>query len=608
MELKKILAGIEGLKVKGNLDLNITNLENDSRKIEKDGLFIAIKGFETDGHQYMKKAIENGATVIIASQDCKKELLKEIMNDVTLVLAPDTRLASAICACNFHGDPSTKLKLVGITGTKGKTTTTFMIKSILEKQGIKTGLIGTIATYIGDKKLCDSDRTTPDSIKLQSILAQMVKEDCQVAVMEVSSQSLKLERVTGCEFDIGVFTNLANDHISEKEHPDVEDYFNSKAKLFGMCKKAFTNADDIQTSKLIKMSPNCEFTTYGIDNFCNVLAKDITVTNSCVDFKVKLGDRNERVKVGIPGRFSVYNALAAICVCQKLGCTPETIKEALETIRVPGRSELVDNKKELTIMIDYAHTPESLENILKAVKSYTKGEVISVFGCGGDRDTTKRPLMGEVSGKIADYTIVTSDNPRTEDPKKIVQQIEEGINKTSGKYICIVDRIEAIAHAIKRAKKSDIIVLAGKGHEPYQEINGVKYDFDERKIVNDIISGNIVFNTDKKEEKVDDKLSKAREEINKLIQQKNQKDKVEKQEKNDKVEEKQKTEKKVKVEKVIKTEKSDKVEKQLKSEKKVKVVKETKPEKEEKPKKTAVKKTTTTKKASKPKTDKKEVK
>ncbi len=526
MELKKILAGIEGLKVKGNLDLDITNLENDSRKIQKNGLFIAIKGFETDGHKYMKKAIENGATVIIASQDCEKGLLKEVINDATIVLAPNTRLASAICACNFYADPSTKLKLVGVTGTKGKTTTTFMIKSILEKQGIKTGLIGTIATYIGNEKLCDSDRTTPDGIQLQSILAKMVKEGCQVAVMEVSSQSLKLDRVAGCEFDIGVFTNLANDHISEKEHPDIEDYFNSKAKLFGMCKKAFANADDIQTSKLIKMSPNCEFSTYGIDNFCNVLAKDITVTNACVDFKVKLGDKNERVKVGIPGRFSVYNALAAICVCQKLGCSPESIKESLETIRVPGRSELIDNKKELTIMIDYAHTPESLENILKAVKSYTKGEVISVFGCGGDRDTTKRPLMGEVSGKIADYTIITSDNPRTENPDKIVEQIKVGIDKTNGKYICIVDRIEAIAHAIKRAKKSDIIVLAGKGHEPYQEINGVKYDFDERKIVNDIIAGNIVFNTNKKEQKVDAKLAKSREEINKLLEQKKEKDKL----------------------------------------------------------------------------------
>lgn len=517
MELKKILAGIEGLKVKGNLDLNITNLENDSRKIKNDGLFIAIKGYETDGHQYIKKAIENGATAVLASNDCDKKLLKEIMNDVTLIIAPDTRLASAICACNYYGDPSTKLKLVGVTGTKGKTTTTFMIKSILEKQGIKTGLIGTIATYIGDQKLYDSDRTTPDSIELQSILAKMVREDCEVVVMEVSSQSLKLDRVTGCEFDIGVFTNLANDHISEKEHSDIDDYFNSKAKLFGMCKKAFVNADDIQTSKLIKNSPDCEFITYGIDNFCNVLAKDITVTNACVDFKVKIGDKNERIKVGIPGRFSVYNALAAICVCQKLGCSSDKIKEALETTKVPGRSELIDNKKELTIMIDYAHTPESLENILKAVKSYTKGEVISVFGCGGDRDTSKRALMGEVSGKVADYTIITSDNPRTEDPKKIVEQIENGIKKTSGKYISIVDRVEAIAHAIKRAKKSDIIVLAGKGHEPYQEINGVKFNFDERNIVNDIISGNIVFNADKKEKKVDEKFVKSREEINKLI-------------------------------------------------------------------------------------------
>lgn len=508
MELKKILAGIEGLKVKGNLDLDITNLENDSRKIKQGGLFIAIKGFETDGHQYIKQAIKNGATVIMASEDCDKSILKEVMKEVTIVVAPNTRLASAICACNFYGDPSTKLKLIGVTGTKGKTTTTYMMKSILEKQGIKTGLIGTIATYIGDKKLCDSDRTTPDSIKLQSILAQMVEEGCEVAVMEVSSQSLKLDRVAGCEFYTGVFTNFANDHISEKEHPNVEDYFSCKAKLFTMCKKAFANADDLQTTKLIKTAKDCEFTTYGMDNFCNVLAKDITVTNSCVDFKVKISDKNERVKVGIPGRFSVYNALAAICVCQKLGCSAEAIKAALENVRVPGRSELVDNKKELTIMIDYAHTPESLENILKAVKSYTKGEVISVFGCGGDRDSSKRPLMGEVSGNIAHYTIITSDNPRTEKPESIVEEIEQGIKKTNGKYICITDRIEAIRHAINKARKSDIIVLAGKGHEPYQEINGVKYDFDERKIVNDLVNEKLEKESLKEGEKKAKKKSK----------------------------------------------------------------------------------------------------
>ncbi len=491
MKLNEILVGLEGLKVRGDLEVEIKNLDKDSRKIGEGSLFIAIKGFDADGHEYVLKAIEQGATAVMLQEGVNIELIKQIPKEVTVIVAKDTRYALAICSCNFYGNPSRKFKLIGVTGTKGKTTTTFMIKKILEKAGKKVGLIGTIATYIGNKKLEDSDRTTPESNKLQEIFAKMVEEGCEVVVMEVSSQSLKLHRVAGCDFDIGIFTNFSKDHISEKEHPDMEDYFNSKVELFKMCKTAFINADDFHVAKLPKYVPDCNITTYGIDNYCNVLAKDITITNSYVDFKVKIGIKNERIKTGIPGRFSVYNSLAAICVGEKLGATVDQIKEALEEVRVPGRSELVDNKKDLTIMIDYAHSPESLENILNAVKSYTRGRVISVFGCGGDRDTTKRPIMGEISGRIADFTIITSDNPRTEDPQKIVYQIEEGIKKTKGKYTVIVDRIEAIREAIKMADKKDIIVLAGKGHEPYQEINGVKHPFDERIIVNDIIDKKI---------------------------------------------------------------------------------------------------------------------
>ena len=488
MNLKTILAGLEGLKVRGSLeDIDITSLQHNSSKIEKNSMFVAIKGFSSDGHEYIGKAVEAGAKVIMAQEDCDKNILKSVPEDVTLIVVPDTRYALAICACNFYKNPSKNFKLIGVTGTKGKTTSTFMIKEILEKEGKKVGLIGTIATYIAGKKMEDSDRTTPDSLKLQETFRKMADEGCEVVVMEVSSQSLKLDRVTGSDFDMAVFTNFSEDHISPKEHPNMEDYFNSKMKLFEMCKVGFVNADDLHTSKVPKLIKDCEITTYGIDNYCNVLAKDITITNSYVDFKVKLGERNERIKTGIPGRFSVYNSLAAICVCQKLGCSPENIKEALLEVRVPGRSELVNNSKELTIMIDYAHSPESLESILNAVKSYTRGNVISLFGCGGDRDTAKRAIMGEISGRIADYTIITSDNPRTENPEEIVKQVEEGIKKTNGKYICIVDRKEAIKHAIQKAGKKDIIVLAGKGHEPYQEINGKKYPFDERLIVNEII-------------------------------------------------------------------------------------------------------------------------
>ena len=486
MNLKKILAGLEGIKAKGEINREVTTIENDSRKIVEGSMFFAIKGFSTDGTAFIPKAIENGAKVILVDETTDIKSL-QIPEDVTLIVVPDARYAMAICACNYYDNPSSKFKLIGVTGTKGKTTTTFMIKEILQKQGIKTGLVGTIAIYSGDKKIKDSDRTTPESIELQQIFAQMAEDGCKVVVMEVSSQSLKLNRVAGCNFDIAVFTNFSEDHISPKEHPDMQDYFNSKLKLFKMCKYGFVNVDDLQVCKVPKLVPECEIKTYGIDNTCNLLAKDITITNSYVDFKVKLADRNERVKVGIPGRFSVYNSLAAISVAEKLGCSVENIKEALLEVRVPGRSELVNNKKELTIMIDYAHSPESLENILRAVKSYTRGRVICLFGCGGDRDSGKRPIMGEISGKIADFTIITSDNPRTEDPQKIVDQIEEGIKKTKGKYISITDRTEAIKYAINMANKRDIILLAGKGHEPYQEINGVKYPFDERIIVNNIL-------------------------------------------------------------------------------------------------------------------------
>lgn len=486
MELRKILVGIDGLKAKGNLDLDISSIECDYREVKPNSIFVAIKGYEVDGHTFINKAIEKGATAIIFEEGAN---YKEFGNvkDVTLIMAPNTRLALAKCSCNFYDNPSKKMKIIGITGTKGKTTTSFMLKSILEKQGKKVGLIGTIAVYVGDKLIKNSDRTTPESNKLQQILAKMYELGIEVVIMEVSSQSLKLDRVAGMEFYAGIFTNLSEDHISEKEHKDMQDYFESKIKLFDMCKYAFVNSDSIYTSKILDAIKTKEVQTYGIDNYCNLLAKDITVTNTYVDFRAKIKDRNERIKVSIPGRFSVYNALAAISVARLLGTSVEQMKEALETIRVPGRSELVDNKEELKLMIDYAHTPESLKSILETVKTYTIGRVICVFGCGGDRDPHKRPLMGEISGKLAEYTIITSDNPRTEDPEKIIKEIEEGIKKTKGNYECIVDRREAMKKAIKMANKKDIVIFAGKGHETYQEVNKEKKPFDERIIIKEIL-------------------------------------------------------------------------------------------------------------------------
>ena len=486
MKLKTVISGIEGLKAKGNLEIDIKSIETDSRKVTENTLFVAIVGFETDGHKFIKQAVENGATAIMVQEGAK--IKKTDINDkVTIIMAQDTRIALSRAASNFYGNPSKKFKLIGVTGTKGKTTTTFMIKAILEAMGQKTGLIGTVANYIGDRNLGESSRTTPDSLELQRLFNEMVKEKVETVIMEVSSQALKLHRVDDLDFDIGIFTNFSEDHISKNEHPDMEDYFNSKLKLMKMSKYGFINADDFRVTKIKKLLPDKDIKSFGIDNECDLLAKDITITNSSVDFKVKIDGKNERIKTGIPGRFSVYNSLAAICASTKLGANADQIKEALLNVRVPGRSELVDNKKGLTIMIDYAHSPESLQSILNAVKSYTRGKVISVFGCGGDRDKGKRPIMGQISGNIADFTIVTSDNPRTEKPEDIVADIEVGCKKSKGNYTVIVNRTEAIKYAINMATKNDIIVLAGKGHETYQEINGEKRHYDEREIIKEVI-------------------------------------------------------------------------------------------------------------------------
>ncbi len=486
MELKKLLIGIENFKSKGNMELDIKKVECNSKKVVPNSLFIAIKGYDFDGHEYISEAVENGAVAVMLDMSADFKKIK-IPSGVTVIITDDTRKALARVSCNYFGNPSRYFKLIGVTGTKGKTTTTYMIKSILEQAGYKVGLIGTIANYIGDECLGFSNRTTPESLELQGLFYKMAKAKCDYVVMEVSSQSLKLSRVDGSNFDYGVFTNLYKDHISLKEHADMNEYFESKLKLFQMCPRAFINSDDFKCNKIIKGAPNCNINTYAVDNKADLLAKDITITNVSVDFKVKMGIRNERIKVNIPGRYSVYNALASISLATALGIDSEKIKLGLENIIVPGRNELVPNKEELPIMIDYAHTAESLENVLQAAKTYTPGKVICVFGCGGDRDKEKRPRMGEVAGRLADYTFVTTDNPRTEVPEKIIEEIEVGISKTKGKYEIVVDRREAIAKAIKMMGKRDLVILAGKGHEAYQEINGEKLPFDEREIVKEIL-------------------------------------------------------------------------------------------------------------------------
>ena len=486
MELKKLLTGLENYKFKGNLDIDIKKIESNSKKIIPNSLFIAIKGYDFDGHEYVAEAIENGATAVIldATADLKKVKLTK---DVTVIMINDTRKALARISCNYFGNPSRYFKLIGVTGTKGKTTTTYMLKSILEKAGYKVGLIGTVANYIGDECLGYSNRTTPESLELQLLFYKMAKAKVDYVIMEVSSQSLKLNRVDGSFFDYAIFTNLYKDHISLKEHADMNEYFESKQKLFTLAPRGFVNADDFKCAKIKKGSPDCNISTYSVDNNSDLIAKDITITNVSVDFKVKIGMKNERIKVNIPGRYSVYNALAAISLAIAIGIDAEKIKEGLLEIVVPGRNELVPNGKELAVMIDYAHTAESLENILQATKTYTAGKVVCVFGCGGDRDKEKRARMGEVAGRLADYTIITTDNPRTEKPEEIISEIEKGIKKTKGKYEIIIDRKDAIEKAVKMISKRDIVILAGKGHEITQEINGKKYPFDERTIVKEIL-------------------------------------------------------------------------------------------------------------------------
>jgi len=481
MILKDILKKLD-VEVYGDDNINIEGIENNSLNVKNNYLFICIKGFKVDGHKFIKSAIENGATAIMVD---KLFDISDIKEDITIIKCNDTRLGLAISACNFYDNPSEKFKLIGITGTKGKTTTTYILKSILEQAGKKVGLIGTIENSILGEKIENAHRTTPESIELQRLFYKMVEKGVEYVIMEVSSQALKLNRVAGCEFDIGVFTNFSKDHIGQDEHPSMEDYFCSKMKLFNMCKKGFINVDD-NTIKSHIEDIKCPFDSYSINNESDYIATNIEINSVNTKFGLNIGDEKEFC-INIPGKFSVYNSLAAICVAKELEIQEDIIAMGLKKVKVPGRSELVENSLGLTILIDYAHSPDSLENILTATKSYTKGNLICVFGCGGDRDNKKRPIMGEISGKIADITIITSDNPRTEDPKEIVKQIEEGIKNTTGKYEVIVDRTEAMKRAIEIAGKDDIIILAGKGHETYQEINGQCIDFDERVVLTDII-------------------------------------------------------------------------------------------------------------------------
>ena len=476
MRLAEIVSGCEILESRGDLNVEVNEIRYDSRAVQSNDMFIAIEGFKTDGHNFVAQSIEQGAKVVVMMPD--KIDLSLIRSDVTVIITSDTRKFMAMAACNFYNHPSRDFKLVGITGTKGKTTTAYMIKSIMEKAGRKVGMLGTIANMIGSKEI-EASRTTPESLDLQKMLRQMADAGCDVVVMEVSSHALALDRVYGCGFDMAVFTNLSEDHLDF--HKTFDNYLAAKAKLFKMAKEGFVNVDDMYAKKLIDEA-SCPITTYGIDNNPFVSARDIIITNTYSDFKISMNRNIQRIKVPIPGRFTVYNALAAICVTAKLGASVEDMCVGLEEVQVPGRSQIIPSTRDFVVMVDYAHSPASLEGVLKAVKSYTRGRIICVFGCGGDRDPFKRPMMGEIAGRLADLTFITTDNPRTEDPAAIIAQIEEGIKKTKGEYKIVQNRKKAIEQAIRRARRNDLVLIAGKGHETYQEVNGVKNHFDDREV------------------------------------------------------------------------------------------------------------------------------
>ena len=476
MKLSTLIADLQGVNIKGEFEgVEISNIAYDSRKVEPGSLFVCIEGFKVDGHNFIDAAVEKGAVAIVVTKDID-------VPGVTIIKHNDTRKALAQIACRFYGNPSSKLNVIGVTGTKGKTTTTFMIKSILEQSDHKVGLIGTIANLIGDKIL-PAQRTTPESLELQQFFCEMLQNGIDTIVMEVSSHSLDLKRVDNTEFDVGVFTNLSQDHLDY--HVTFENYFAAKTKLFDMCKQGIINVDDNYGKRLLEKG--CDKLSFGIDNKADINAERIEISPNGTRFNVVDNDKIFEVFVPIPGRFSVYNALAAISACKKFDISAAQIVEGLKKLKVPGRAETVETNRDFAVMVDYAHSPDSLENILNAVKIYAKGRVVSVFGCGGDRDRTKRPIMGEISGRLADFTIITSDNPRTEDPEKILIDVEEGIKKTRGKYTVITDRRAAINYAIKNAIKDDIIVIAGKGHETYQIFKDETIHFDDREVAREAI-------------------------------------------------------------------------------------------------------------------------
>ena len=482
MKLTKLLERLEYEVVQGSDQIEITELTNDSRKVVDGSVFVCISGAVFDGHAYVNDVAEKGAAVVIVEKDV------EAPEGLTVIKVADTRYALALTSAAYFGYPADKLKVIGITGTKGKTTTTYMVKSILEGVGHKVGLIGTIEAIIGDKVI-PANNTTPESFTIQQYFAEMVEAGCDSVVMEVSSQGLMLHRTAGIPFEIGIFTNLGEDHIGPNEHKDFDDYKRCKGLLFKQCKLGIANVDDQWYEDVFKEA-TCKVETFGFSEKADLRATNVEHVSrpGYLGMKYKVeGLMDFDVEIDIPGEFSVYNSLTAIAVCRHFDVPVENIKKALKVAKVKGRIEMVKVADDFTLMIDYAHNAMSLESLLNTLRDYNPGRLVTVFGCGGNRSKTRRYEMGEVSGKLSDFTIITSDNPRFEEPQDIINDIIIGMKKTDGEYIDICDRKEAIRYAIEHGRTGDVIVLAGKGHETYQEIKGVKYDMDDRVLIKEVL-------------------------------------------------------------------------------------------------------------------------
>lgn len=482
MKLTQLLEHLEYEVVRGNDEIMVTELINDSRKVTEGSVFVCISGAVSDGHGYAEEVASKGAKALIVEKEV------EVTKEVTVIRVNDTRYALALMSAAYFGYPAEKLKIIGITGTKGKTTTTYMVKSILEGVGHKVGLIGTIEAVIGDRSI-PANNTTPESYTIHKYFAEMVEAGCDSVVMEVSSQGLMLHRTAGILFEIGIFTNLGEDHIGPNEHKDFEDYKRCKGILFTQCRLGIANVDDPWYRDVFQ-NATCQAETFGMSEGADLRATGIEHITRPGYLGVRYhvsGLMDFDVEIDIPGDFSVYNSLTAIAVCRHFDVPAENIKKALKVAKVRGRIEMVKVSDAFTMMIDYAHNAMSLESLLHTLRDYDPGRIVTIFGCGGNRSRTRRYEMGEVSGRMSDFTIITSDNPRFEEPQAIIDDIITGMEKTDGKYIAICDRKEAIRYAIAHGKPGDVIVLAGKGHETYQEIKGVKYDMDDRSLIREVL-------------------------------------------------------------------------------------------------------------------------